>query len=70
MPPNETPARLEEIIEFVEAVCPAVLVKRASRLRLEWALNQDDLRRSAKVPKRQLHQCLDIVGTGGSHSNG
>ena len=52
----------DELLEPVERVGPAVPVEFAARLGLEGTLSEDDLRRLAEIPKRQLDNGLDIVG--------
>src|SRR6476660_175153 len=62
-PPTFPPlAMRDELLEPLERVCPAVPVEFAARLGLEGTLSEDDLRRLAKISKRQLGKGLDIVG--------
>jgi hypothetical protein len=50
------------VLQLVEAVHPTVAVKRKTRLGLERALGEGDLRRVAEIPEREASHRLDVVG--------
>ena len=56
--------RGDEPLELVEAVRPTVPVKRTTRLGLEPALGQGNLRRFTEILEREADDGFDIVGSG------